>query len=124
MATQVFTDAGQAKVVAVLLSNNTVRHVGWGSGGETAAAVTQTTLVSANPEARTAGTISNPAANTHRVVATIEATGSRDVDEVGVFDAATAGNMCVRGTHDSRSLVSGDRVRYTVDVVFADSSEV
>lgn len=123
MASKVFGDPGQAKVVALLLANNTVRHVGWGSGGETAALVAQTALVSANPEARTAGVISNPATNTHRVVATIEATGTRDVDEVGLFDAATNGSMCVRATFTARSLVSGDRARFTIDVVFRDVSE-
>lgn len=118
----VFTDAGQAKVVDVLTTDNTIRHVGWGSGA-TAPAVGQTGLVSANPESRTAGTISQPADNTHRVVATIEATGSRTVQEVGVFDAATSGNMVVRATHTSHSLVSGDQIRYTIDLVFKDTSE-
>lgn len=122
MATQVFGDPGQAKVVALLLADATVKHIGWGSG-TTDAAVGQTTLVSANPEARTAGTISNPSANTHRVVGAIEATAARVVAEVGLFDAATNGNMVVRGQHTSRSLLGGDRVRYTIDSVFADSSE-
>lgn len=122
MASQAFTDKGQEKVVDILTTDNTWRHVGWGSDG-TAAAVGQTALIAANPEARTAGTISQPAANTHRVVATIEATAARTVQEVGVFDAATSGNLIVRATHDSRSLISGDRVRYTIDLVFKDSSE-
>ncbi len=119
---KVFSDAGQAKVVTVLNTDGTVKHIGWGSG-TTAAAVGQTALVSANPESRTAGTISQPAANTHRVVGVIEATASRTVAEVGLFDAATNGNMAVRATHTSRSLVAGDQVRYTIDIVFADSSE-
>lgn len=119
---KVFSDAGQAKVVALLLSNATVKHIGWGSSS-TAAAVGDTTLVSANPESRTSGTISNPATNTHRVVGTVEATASRTVAEVGLFDASTAGNLCVRATHTSRSLIAGDQIRYTIDCVFKDSSE-
>ena len=122
MATQVWTDVGQADLVDILTTDNTWRHVGWGSDA-TAAAVGQTALVSANPESRTAGTISQPAANTHRVVATIEATAARTVAEVGLFDAATSGNMIVRATHDSRSLLLGDRMRYTVDLLLKDSSE-
>lgn len=122
-ATQGFSDAGQDKVVALLLSNDTVKHVGWGSGS-TAFAVSQTALVSANPESRTSGTISNPATNTHRVVAVIEATASRTVREVGLFDASTNGNMVVRGVRDTDlSLITGDQVRYTIDIVFKDSSE-
>lgn len=119
---KVFSDAGQAKVVALLLANASVKHIGWGSGS-TAAAVTDTTLVSANPEARTAGTISNPDTVTHRVVGVVEATASRTVAEVGLFDASTSGNLCVRGTHTSRSLITGDQIRYTIDSVFKDSSE-
>lgn len=123
MATQGWTDKGQEKVVDILTTDNTWRHVGWGSGGETAFAVTQTGLTSANPESRTAGTISQPAANTHRVVATIEATAARDVDEVAVFDASTSGNMILRGTFTALALITGDRARFTLDLVFADSSE-
>lgn len=119
---KVWGDPGQAKIIALLLANATVKYLGWGSG-TTAALVTQTTLVSANPEARTTGVISNPASNTHRVVGVIEATASRIVAEVGLFDAATNGNMCVRGTHTSRSLIAGDQIRYTVDGVAKDASE-
>lgn len=120
-ATQGFSDAGQAKV-ALLLAADT-KYVGWGSGS-TDFAVTQTTLVSANPEARTSGTVSNPATNTHRVVAVIEATAARIVREVGVFDAPTGGNMPVRGVRATDlSLIAGDRVRYTIDTIFRDSSE-
>lgn len=120
--TQGFSDAGQAKVVALLLANATAKHVGWGSG-TTAFAVTQATLVAANPEARTSGVISNPAADTHRVVASINATAPRTVAEAALFDAATGGNMLARATHTSRSLVAGDRIRYTIDTRFTDSAE-
>lgn len=113
---------GQEKVVDILTTDNTWRHIGWGSG-TTAFAVTQTTLVAANAEARTAGTISQPAQNTHRVVGTIAATAARVVEEVAVFDAATVGNMIVRATHGQLNLVSGDSVAYTIDIVYKDSSE-
>ena len=121
-ASQGWTDIGQEKVVDILTTDASWKHIGWGSG-TTAFAVTQTALVSANPEARTSGTISQPAANTHRVVGTITATGTRVVEEVAVFDASTSGNMIVRATHGQLNLISGDAVAYTFDVVFADSSE-
>lgn len=121
-ASQGWTDVGQADVVDILTTDATWKYVGWGSG-TTAFAVTQTALVSENAEARTSGTISQPAANTHRVVGTITATGTRVVEEVGLFDAATVGNMIVRATHGQLNLVSGDQVAYTIDVVFKDSSE-
>lgn len=122
VSSQVWTDAGQAKVVTVLVTDGSVKWIGWGSGS-TAAAVAQTGLVSANPEARTNGTVSSPSANTRRVVGTVEATAARTVTEVGLFDASTAGNMPIRAVHTSRSLVSGDQVRYTIDLTFKDVSE-
>jgi hypothetical protein len=121
-ATQVFTDAGQAKAVTVLTTDATMKHIGWGSG-TTAAAVTQTALVTANPEARTAGTITNPATNTYRVTGTITATATRVVEEVGLFDAASAGNMGIRATHGQMNLVSGDTITYQLNCVLKDSSE-
>ena len=119
---KVWTDLGQEKIVDILTTDATWKYVGWGSG-TTAAAVTQTALVSANAEARATGTISQPAANTHRVAATITATGTRVVEEVALFDASTSGNMIVRATHGQLNLVSGDQVAYQIDLVLKDSSE-
>lgn len=121
-ASQVWTDAGQAKTVDVMDTDGTAKHIAWGSG-TTAAAVGQTALVSENAEARTAGTISQPAANTYRVSGSITATGTRVVEEVGLFDASSSGNMIVRATHGQLNLESGDVVTYTIDLAFADSSE-
>lgn len=121
-ASQVWTDAGQAKTVDVMETNGTMKHIAWGSG-TTAAAVGQTALVSENAEARTSGTISQPSANTYRVTGTVTATGVRVVEEVGLFDASTSGNMGVRATHGQLNLESGDQVTYTLDITFADSSE-
>lgn len=126
-ASQVWTDAGQAWAVDVFDpatrgAQTDMKFVGWGSG-TTAAAVTQTALVAANAEARTSGTVSQPAANQYQVVATIQATGARVVEEVAVFDAATAGNMGVRATHGQLNLESGDQVQYTLIISLADSSE-
>lgn len=118
----VFATAGQGKVVDLLTTDNTLRHVGWGSG-TTAPTVGDTGLETALAEARTAGTISQPTATTHRVVATITATDTRSVSEVGLFDASTSGNLIVRATHTTRSLVAGDEVRYTIDLPVQDSSQ-
>lgn len=121
-SSQVFTDAGQAKAVDVLNADGSLKFVAWGSGA-TAAAVGQTALVAENAEARTAGTISQPSSNTYRVTGTITATAARVVEEVGLFDAASAGNLGLRATHGQLNLESGDQVTYTLDVTFADSSE-
>jgi len=119
---QGWTDVGQSTTVTILVADATSRWIGWGSG-TTAFAVGQTTLVSANPESRTSGATTAPVANTRRVIGTIEATAARTVAEVGLFNASTAGSLGIRGTHTSRALVAGDRIRYTIDLVFKDSSE-
>lgn len=121
-ASQVWTDAGQAHTVDVMDTDGTMKWVAWGSG-TTAAAVAQTALVTENAEARTSGTISQPAANQYQVAGTITATATRVVEEVGLFDASTVGNMGVRATHGQLNLESGDQVTYTLIISFADSSE-
>lgn len=120
--TQGWTDVGQASTVTILVADASMRWIGWGSG-TTAFAVAQTALVAANPEARTSGVTTAPTANTRRVIGTIEATAARTVAEVGLFNAAAAGSMGIRGTHTPLPLVGGDRIRYTVDLVLRDQSE-
>lgn len=126
-ASQVWTNAGQAWAVDVMDPATRsgvadMKHIGWGSG-TTAAAVAQTALVSENAEARTSGTVSQPASHQYQVSGTITATGSRVVEEVALFDASTSGNMGVRATHGQLNLESGDEVTYTIIVAFKDSSE-
>ncbi len=124
---QVWTDVGQAQSVDLLdpatrAAVATTNHVGWGSSGTTPL-VTDTVLGSANAEARTAATITQPAANQLQWAATITATGARTVQEVGVFDASTNGNMLVHAVHGSLTLASGSAVAYTITLTMKDSSE-
>lgn len=92
-------------------------HVGWGTG--TVAPVDgDTALGTAAPEARVTGTPSivttTTTNDTHRVVGTIAATAARAITEVGVFDAATAGNMFIRATFPAINVVSGDSIQFTI----------
>lgn len=123
----VYTDAGQGHTVDVLDAATrgaqvTTYYGAWGSG-VTAPAVTQTALVTENAEARVATTQSQPAANIWRHLFEITATGNRTVNEFGVFTASTVGTMLIRGTHATLNIETGDRVEYTVDLVFKDVSE-
>lgn len=125
--TQVWTDVGQQWATdcldpATRGSVNDMKWLHWGSG-TTAADVTDTALGSAHPESRTSGTTSQPSANTMRVTGTITATGSRTVEEYGLFDASTSGNMGSRMTRAALTLNSGDEITVTVNVAQADSSE-
>lgn len=126
---QKWTDVGQAFAIDQLDDNTAsatpTYYIGWGSGATTPA-VGDTALVSENAEARTqivAGSQSQPAADTIRWVGAIVATGSRTVQEVGLFSAAAAGNMYIRIVHGSLSLESGDQVTYTINLQLKDVSE-
>lgn len=127
---QKWTDAGQAYAIDLLDLNTRAGVAGtyygaWGSGATTPA-VGDTALVSENAEARTsipAGSMSQPAADTVRWVYTIVATGTRTVQETGVFSAAAAGICHVRIVHGSLALESGDQVTYTVNLRLKDTSE-
>lgn len=126
-----WVDNGQAFAIDQLDKNTAVAAASfsyfgaWGSGSTTPA-VGDTALVSENPEARTsipAGSMSQPAADTVRWTYLITATGSRTVQETGIFSASTTGTMYVRIVHGSLSLESGDTVSYTVNLRLKDSSE-
>lgn len=100
-------------------------HVGWGTGsGQTA---TATDLATPANESRVPGTSSqqttNTADDTYQITGTIVATGSRAITEVGVFDAAGAGNppaggnLGIYGDFGVINLSSGDSISFTVKAV-------
>lgn len=129
MATAIYTNTGQAHTTDRVTSNggSTSYFIAWGAGA-TAPAVTQSALVTENPEARSAATttrVTTESTNdTVRFVGTITATGNRVVNEAGVFTAAAAGIMILRGTHATLNIETGDRVEYTFDLQFTDVSGV
>ena len=100
-------------------------YVGMGTGATGAArtAVVGDTALSTAAESRVAGTSSNVTTtttnDTYQVVATITATANRSVDEMGTFDASTAGNMDISATLNVISLVTGDSIQWTVKKVFS-----
>lgn len=134
MATgQIWTDVGQAFVTSQLFvttASATPTYYGaWGSGSTTPA-ITDTALVSENAEARTSIAAGNQSRqttqstnDTMRWVYVIVATGTRTVQETGIFSASTAGNMYIRIVHGSLALESGDQVTYTVNLRLKDVSE-
>ncbi len=124
-----FTDVGQAWAIDQLDDNTATAsptyYIGWGSGSTTPA-VGDTALVSENAEARTqivAGSQTQPSADTLRWTGAITATGTRTVQEVGVFSASTTGNMYIRIVHGSLALESGDSVTYQINLRLKDDSE-
>jgi len=53
--------------------------------------------------------------DTYRVVGTLTATAARAIKEAGLLDAATGGNLFIRGTFATINLESGDSVMFTID---------
>lgn len=133
---QIFTNNGQALVVDQLDKNTAVvgtslAYFGaWGSGNTTPA-VADNALVTENAEARVsiaAGSITQQTVqstgDTIRWVYTITATGTRTVQETGIFSASTAGNCYIRIVHGSLALESGDQVTYTINLQITDVTGV
>lgn len=117
----VWTDKGQEFAVDQLDKNTAIAAASfsyfgaWGSGSTTPDEP-DNALVSENPEARVsipAGSMSQPAADTVRWTFVMVATGTRTVQEAGVFTASSGGNCHVRVVHGSLSFESGDQITYT-----------
>lgn len=94
--------------------------MGVGATGAARTAVAADTALSTAVETRTSGTESTVTTtntnDTYQVSGTITATASRAVDEGGLFDAVSAGNMAVSWTQAVDNLVSGDSITFTIKV--------
>lgn len=87
------------------------------TGAARTAVVGDTAFSSELAEGRTSGTESNQTTSTtndtYQVLGTITASGTRAVDEAGLFDASSTGNLFLSATHAVVNLVSGDSIQYT-----------
>jgi hypothetical protein len=102
--------------------------VGWGTGAGAGSAAS-TDLSTAATEARVSGTstqVTTTVTNdTHQVVGTITAAGSKTITNVGIFDAAGSGSPPSGGVlyaiFDglSQALNSGDSIQFTAKVQFS-----
>lgn len=96
-----------------------MQFVGWGTSTQ-AEAVGDTDLILQATEARTSGTLSQPNATTDRVVATITATGAKNVTEVGRFNTLTkqAANqqMLQRHVFTAIPVETNDQITFTLDL--------
>ena len=104
-------------------------NIGWGTAAGTTAR-TDTTLfteklvdltTSAGTD-HTAGTstrITTTTTNdTYQVVGTRTATGAGTVTNAGLFDAASGGNLFLKGDFTGIGLASGDSIQFTVKAIF------
>jgi hypothetical protein len=86
----------------------------------TAVAISQTTLVAEIVDsglARVAGTVSRITTtgtnDTYKITTTWIASGSKTIEEVGVFNASSAGTMLSRALTTSKAVVSGETITGT-----------
>lgn len=116
----VLTNKGRDLISALLVAS-TNKYVAWGTGAGTAA-VADTTLFTESAEARTAGTQTQQTTSvtndTYQVVGTITATATRAITNAGVFDAATTGNLLLKGDFTTVNLSSGDSIQFTLKLQF------
>lgn len=103
------------------------RWVGWGEGA-TAPAAGATDISTPSTEARVAGTGSqvtiSQTNDTHQIVATITADGTKTITNIGVFDAAGTGSppsggvLYAHGDVTPIPLVLNDQITFTIKVQF------
>lgn len=123
----IVTNAGKAQLA--LLAGDAAAvpfsYIALGTSS-TAAAASQTALgaeITDTGLQRVAGTVSRVTTNvtndTFQVVYTFTATGSKTVEEVGVFNDATTGTMLSRAVTGSLALVNGNQVTITYKLVIS-----
>jgi hypothetical protein len=97
--------------------------MGVGATGAARTAVAADTALSTAAEARTVGSESavttTVTGDTYQVTGTVTATAGRNVDEAGLFDALTSGNMFTSATFTVIPLNSGDSIAFTWKVSVA-----
>lgn len=114
----VLTNAGKTKIAQRLKGIGTEPSwIGWGTGSGTAG-VTQTTLFTEASEARVNGTTSvvttGTTNDTYQVDGTITANGSKNITNVGNFDASTGGSMMMKISFDPIPVENQDTIRFII----------
>lgn len=94
--------------------------MGVGATGAARTAAAADTALSTEVETRTSGTESTQTTSvtgdTYQVVGTVTATAARSVDEFGLFDASSAGNMGFSATFAVISLANGEAIQFTAKI--------
>lgn len=97
-------------------------YVAWGTGAGTAA-VGDTTLFTEASESRVAGTSTQQTTtttnDTYQVVGTLTCAGAgKTITNAGLFDAAIAGNLYMKGDFTGIALNVGDAIQFTMKVQY------
>lgn len=126
MAT-VFTDVGKEittgriKGVGSGAGATEPNYVAWGTGAGTAAANQIALFTEAG--SRTAGTSTQQTTSTtndtYQVVGTLTAGGSIGITNAGLFDAASGGNLYMKGDFTTVNLTVGESIQFTMKVQYS-----
>lgn len=118
MAT-IYTSAGEAAVADLIDGVSSTHYdasnakIGWGTGAGTAAKGDTTLFVEAS-ESRVVPAVDQPATDTNRWIGTLTADGGKTITNAAVFDAATTGNMLVKGDFTGIILALNDKIEFTI----------
>lgn len=97
------------------------KYVAWGTGAGTTAAADTTLFTEVLP--RVSGTTSQVTTSTtndtFQVVGTQTAASSYTITNAGLFDAATSGDLFVKGDFTGVALNTGDSIQFTFKVQFS-----
>ena len=95
----------------------------WGTGGGTAAAVTNTSLETVSAETTVTGTSSLVTTtvenDTYQVVGTMTSESEQTINEVGLFSSTT---LFLRGTFSGIALNTDDSIEFTIKTAVSDGS--
>ena len=97
------------------MSSTTMPYVAWGTDGTTATK-SDTALGAESAESRVSGTVTVQGSGSSAVyqnVATITATATRAIQEAGIFDASSSGNMAIHGNFTTINLSTDDSIQFT-----------
>ncbi len=113
----VFPDVGAQWVIDKMddSSATTMNRWGWGTGAGTSG-ITDTTLFTEASETRATATLSqvttSVTGDTFQADGTITATGTKTITNGALFDAASVGNMLIKGDFTGIPLLSGDSIQF------------
>lgn len=104
-------------------------NIGWGTGAGTTVRtdttlfteklVDLTTSAGTDHTVGTSSRITTTTTNdTYQVTGTRTATGTGGVTNAGLFDAASGGNLFLKGDFSTINLVSGDSIAFTIKAIF------
>lgn len=107
------------QMIALIFAGLTTPYVGWGTGAGTSG-VTDTTLFTENAGERAAAVLSKTTTtftnDTINITATPTSVSGETITNAGFLDAASGGNLWIKGDFTGVVLGSGDKIQFTMSL--------